>query len=366
MKNKTLSKLLSYGLLLVAGLTNTNNAIAQRLDTAVFYLKQVSNGSPVVTTPDNADFMRIILPPDGTDANLGIMEYDKNRKLIFVGKSDPGLPRTYTEGDVVLTGECITYFSNGKRHTIAHYVHGNKEGMEYMYNYDGTIYCSLKHLSVGRGANNTVLNWECYDQNGNNICTEGNGWWLSYENTHVALQGAVKNGLPDGLWKGSTKVIDSIKYTYLYKDGKYISGTGYDKTGKAYPFQRDHELAKYNQNDPISFIRIMRGHFKLPKNFDHKKMNLDTARFSFILEKDNSVSHIEFLGTADTALNNNLTAAFLKCGGWSTAKHYGIPLRLRITLPYRENGEYLNNKSDIYNTYKREIAYKIEILGDSH
>ena len=364
MTYKILSKQLKYCLLFLVGITILNSARAQRTDTAVFYLKYASNGYPVVTTADDADFMRIILPPDGTDPNLGVMEYDKNRKLMMVGKAEPGFPRTFTEGNVVLTGDCITYFSNGKRHTIAHYVHGIKEGMEYMYNYDGTIYCSLKHVSEGKGLNNTVLKWECYDQKGNNICTEGNGWWISYENSRVALQGAVKNGLPDGLWKGSTKAIDSIKYTYLYKDGKYISGTGYDKTGMAYPFQRDDELAKYNQNDPISFIRIMRGHFKLPKNFDHKKMNLDTARFSFILEKDNSASHIEFLGTVDTTLNNNLTAAFLKCRGWSTAKHYGIPLRLRITLPYRENGEYLDDKSDIYNTYKREIVYKIEILGN--
>jgi antitoxin component YwqK of YwqJK toxin-antitoxin module len=364
LKKKTLSKLFKYCLLFVAGIVNIKSATAQRTDTAVFYLKYASNGYPVVTTPDNADFMRIILPSDGTDENLNVMEYDKNRKLILVGKAEPGFPRTFTEGNVVLTGDCITYYSNGKRNTTSHYVHGNKEGMEYVYNYDGTIYCGLKHLSEGKGANNTVLKWECYDQKGNNICTDGNGWWLSYENSHIALQGAVKNGLPDGVWKGSTKVIDSIKYTYLYKDGKYISGIGYDKTGMAFPFVNDREQPSYNQNGPITFIRIMRDYFKRPKNFDAKKMNLDTAHFTFIVEKDNSISHIEFLGTADTALNNNLKAAFMKCRGWHTVKYYGVPFRLRIVFPYRESGGYLKQDTGVLDIYRREIDYKIGVLED--
>ncbi len=86
-------------------------------------------------------------------------------------------------------------------------------------------------------------------------------------------------------------------------------------------------------------------------------MALDTTHISFVIEKDGSLSTPEISGYTDTALKDALKDALSKCKGWTPRMLYGMPVRSRMTLSYKELGYYEGKN------YVEHIDYKEDILG---
>ncbi len=81
-----------------------------------------------------ADYYRLILPPDSGDNRYNIKEYYKGGKLKLVGKTDSGASfRDRTSATATYDGECISYFPNGVKSSVAYYKNGNKDGFEYTF-----------------------------------------------------------------------------------------------------------------------------------------------------------------------------------------------------------------------------------------
>lgn len=51
-------------------------------------------------------------------------------------------------GEVSLSGDCISFFPDGKKKSITYYSDGKKEGNEYLFYPTGTIYCLRKYLMI--------------------------------------------------------------------------------------------------------------------------------------------------------------------------------------------------------------------------
>lgn len=358
--------LFKHSMLLILITFCSVTAFGQKRDTAIFYFRNQGQDYYKVNTPDSADFIRMIIPPDDADNRLNVVEYYRNGNMKLIGKSEPYLPGTFATGDISLDGECVQYYLNGKKRNISEYKQGKKTGLEYAYNYNGGIYCVLKHTFEGSYMLPETLYWDCYDLKGKQICKGGNGWWIFYnENMGIQFQGPVKDGFQDGKWEGKAKVLDTVKYTCIFKSGKFISGVGYDKAGNSYPFSEAEVDPSYNEENPISFVRILRDYFRMPKNAGDRKRDLDTAHFSFIIEKDNSISHVSFLSPSDSVFTKSLVTAFEKCRNWTTTKFYGVPFRTRIIFPFRESGEVVNGPITMHGAevgYLRKMYYKAEVV----
>ncbi|HEY8784784.1 MAG TPA: hypothetical protein VIM16_24375 [Mucilaginibacter sp.] len=352
-------------LLILTSVFLINFAKGNGADTSIFYYKNDLQGSHRVNSIDEADYFRIILPPDSGDHLKNVKEYYKNGSIKFVGKFDPRSNRGYL-GDIIrLNGDCVSFFPNGKRYNIAHYSDGDKEGNEYFFYPNGSIYCYMKHLFKERAFK--TFFWDCYDVNGSMICKTGNGKWIIYDESlkHILSSGDVKNGYAEGEWHGRTGDADSIKYMYIYDKGVIVSATGYDKAGVAYPFTKLAEKADY-KDGAVNFVETFRSHLKLPKGPDGKKMFVDTVHISFIIEKDGQVSSFKVLGNVNDKLRNALAEAFAKCGGWSPSRYYGVPLRTEVIFPVDFISVYLDAysaKGNITQSYHRTVNFQFRIIG---
>ncbi|MDB5135842.1 MAG: hypothetical protein JWP37_2445 [Mucilaginibacter sp.] len=348
--------MLKYSLILFNCIIFINTAKCCNADTTVMYFKYINGIETSVQTRDSADFFMLIMPPDSADNHFNIKGFYKDGSTKFVGKSDSSANSLKT-GNVLLDGDYVYYYRNGKKASVMHYKAGHKDGFEYLYYPNGAIYSCMKH-QIGRSMLNEVLNWECYDAKGNMICKEGNGQWIHYDDAgHILEQGPVKSGLREGEWEGCAKLTSSIKYISKYSKGKFLSGAGYDSTGKTYSFIKEWEPPYFNETDPVTFIRIFHSHLIIPKDINGRKMSLDTIYFSFIIEKDGSISNVDVLESKDIRLKNNVNDAVMKCRRWSPALCYGVPLRSKLTFGYKISGGYIDN------FYSREITYRAEIIG---
>jgi hypothetical protein len=323
-----------YILFIAANTVLLNTAKCQKADTSVFYFKNDANGIYSVSSLGDADFVRMILPPDSADTRVNVKEFYKNGQIKFIGKSDPQPKDKFKPGEILLSGDCVSYYPNGKKQSITHYSKGIKEGLEYLYYPSGTIYYVTKYVNAHGMAREQRMNWECYNTDGNIICSNGNGRWIIYDRwfKNVIFQGPVKNGSMDGKWMGNTMRADSIKYTCDYQMGTFIAGVGYDKNGAAYPFIMEKEPATYQKESMVAFLGDLRRNLDLPRGTNRKKMTTDTILVSFIVGKDGYVTNVETSGDTTAALSSAIKTAMNKCHAWTPSRYFGVPFRTKIVL----------------------------------
>ena len=86
-------------------------------------------------------------------------------------------------------------------------------------------------------------------------------------------------------------------------------------------------------------------------------MSLDGLLFTFVIEKDGTLSNPGFVDNKGADLDESVKEALQKCKSWSPVQCYGVPLRCRLTFVYKEFGEYMGD------AYVTGIKYKAEIIG---
>jgi len=310
---------------LISFLFITISAICQTGDTTVSYFKNYPGFLPKkVITADSADFVRIVYPDSGSNL-YSIIEYYANGKKKFIGKTEQ------RPGDIYLPkiiGDCIGFFPNGKRKFTAHYDDDKILGLEYFFYPNGQLY-AVKKWFYNNAIYNSEMNWECYDENGNKICENGNGSWLIYDDdfSNIVFSGEVKKGLMNGEWQGYDILEDTIKYTCKYNGGALTSGLGYDKKGTAHQFKKFIVSTTYNRGGLFVFLDDLNRHLVLPKDAKGKKINIDSAYISFVIEKDGRLSELKLIGNTNDQLQTALDDAVKKCGEWLPIMYYGIPYR---------------------------------------
>jgi len=342
---------------------NTAKSSSKSADTAIMFFKTINGFGQSVHTLDEADYFMLIIPPDSTDDRYNIQGFYKNGKLKFVGKGDPSANSLKT-GSVLLDGDYISYYPNGKRASTAHYQKGYKDGLEYFYYANGKMYSCHKHILGSTILRDQALYWECYDADGNQICNNGNGRWITYDDSckSIKLEGQVVKGRMEGEWKGVVSTPVPIKYSYQYKEGNILSSVGYDQTGKAYPFKNEIERAAY-RSGAITFIDVLRSNIKLPRDSAGKKMSIDTVHISFVIEKDGHLDEFNVMGNVAPQLKEAIFAGLLKCHDWTPERIFGIPFRTQIVLPLNEISGYTSNSSR--SAYRKEVFYKEKIIKDN-
>jgi antitoxin component YwqK of YwqJK toxin-antitoxin module len=286
-------------------------------------------GKRIVSSMDSADYFMLIIPPDSTDNRYIIKQYYKNGHIMFDGKADPRRTNPHTNV-VVMDGDYIKYYNNGKKLETGKYDKGYLVGFVYRFYPSGRLYSCIKH---NYGYKDEQLKWECYDQIGTMVCKNGSGHWLTYDDgcKNLELEGEVVRGVMEGEWSGEISYPDTIAYKITYDRGQRISSISYDKTGRTYSFKYKFEIAVYKYDVDV-FVYRMLNHIHIPKDPNGKKKNIDDIKFSFTVEKNGSIDHFQMEGTADDELKNSIFAALQKCQEWQPYRIYGVPFRSVLTF----------------------------------
>jgi antitoxin component YwqK of YwqJK toxin-antitoxin module len=355
----TIASLKKVFLIVIVCVLLFNTAKSQSRDTTYSYYKYMSASNhnlEQVWTANNADLIRVIYPPDQATKSIPVRQFYSDGKISFVGSYDLVY---YEKGKQYrLTGDCISFFPNGKRENVAHYTNGRLNGIEYNFYENGKVYWSKKHAISKDGYSSDMTYWDFFNTVGSQLCREGNGEWVDYDASFKPIiQGFVKNGLKDGRWHGKTNQADSISYVFVYKNGKFVSGEG-SRLGKIYPFKWEIEHSSITESW-LKFIEKVRKNFK-GANANYIKMaELDTARIRFVVGVDGKLSDAEIVGNNDPALREILQNALNKCTGETPVKYYGVPIRTKITMGFKDDFKETESRSSSINT-----TQSLQITGE--
>ncbi len=225
-------------LILLLGLLVFQKANAQvGKDTAMYFFNKLGF---LVFDKDSADYIRFVMP---LDKKTGLYQIDEIRP-----NGQPKLISYSKTRDIIFQREstCTDYYPNGKKMTTAIYKDGIIAGDRINYYPNGKLYTLETYINDKK-----FVMTECRDSTGKILAENGNGTWRRYDKLDrvpdyksITMEGQISNGLQEGEWHGFTD--DAGRFVCTYNAGKVISGTGYDKSGKEYPFTQLIAEPKYH------------------------------------------------------------------------------------------------------------------------
>lgn len=320
-----INNMLKPALLLILGLFVAETLSAQmksynpKKDTIVYYLKYPNN---VVYKKGDADYFRIILPPDPNSKTklFGVNEFYPDGQIKLLGFS--------VNSDLYLSfqGTCTEYFANGHVKKITNYDKGTPTDTLITYYPNGKLYFKEKYKKKG----DLILN-ECADSTGKILANNGNGYWVKYGRDFKLItgEGKVMDGLPEGEWHGI--VNDSVKYSCVYSKGVVISGQDPEQLSDTKIFTAVKTEPRF-KGGIESFNDFLLGNIHYPDNA--KKNNIQGKVFvTFVVEKNGTLSNLRIATGIDKDLDAEALRVLKLSPPWIPGSQNGKPLRVQYTVP---------------------------------
>jgi antitoxin component YwqK of YwqJK toxin-antitoxin module len=280
----------------------------------VFYFK---NNGQKVPTVDSADFIRAINVPDSGSTLFGIVDYYRNSKPKLMGKSS-------TIDPPVFEGQCVTFYSNGKRESVFSYTGGILTGTGYFFYPNGKLHATLEYDSVlTKPAEERASIVSCLDTNGTALVTNGTGRYVDYHMATGAIseEGPIKNGKPDGQWNGNYPA-EKVKYTDTYSNGKFVSGYCITANGTRYTYTSRQQSPEFKGGE-AAFIAYIKKKFKYPATLKNKSA---PAVLTFFIDESGKVSQGRLLGNITPEINKTIIGAINASPNWKPAIQNGLPI----------------------------------------
>lgn len=192
----------------------------------VFYFK--TNGTRV-GSKDSADYYRVITKTDS--AGTLFIDYNQDNSIRIRG---------FTSGQAtepgIVTGNFTSYYKNGKLFE-RHEFESRHPTKTFRYFQNGALMQYVLH------DNKTFIDRIMFeaDSLGNANISNGEGAGKqtltsmhdSFTET-VSMEGPFKNGLKEGLWKGTDD--KGLSFEQIYEKGRVVSGTSRTQSGKSYHY----------------------------------------------------------------------------------------------------------------------------------
>jgi len=309
-------------------------AQAQKRDTLLYYM---NNDGAAVADKSRADYFLYIMPADRSSGKVlyPVYEYypNGNRRLVSNSKNNT-LKRLQFEGP------CITYYPDGKKKEISNLKNGVALGELTQYYPNGKLYDVVKcRAPVG------ISLITCRDTAGNILADHGKGYWLKFNDDRDKLlsKGRILDSLEDGEWTGP--VHDTGRFICLYKKGMIVSGTGYDRSGKGYPFTetttepvfkgKKHAFSDYVKQNLIYPKQVLEDHVQatIYVRITVEKYGVIKGVYTDWLYApgDNDLSN-------DYKLMCSAAISVIKSSPpWVPGTLYGMPVRTKMTVPVNFN-----------------------------
>ncbi|MDP9046603.1 MAG: hypothetical protein M3N14_00600 [Bacteroidota bacterium] len=207
----------------------------------------------VITNPDSADYYRVLNSQN--DESFNFTEYHNDGSRIEASA-------TGSLSDPVYRGIATYYYKTGKVAIKKEYSgHGSLLKTEGYYP-NGVLMYVTYHQGVGSGE---VLGYDA-DSSGNAHVINGNGVRQETDSVrlageHFTMKGPYKDGLKEGVWKGSDD--KGLRFEQSFLAGRFVSGTATSNVGKKYHYTKLFEYPRF-KGDFDKFNRSILANLKNP------------------------------------------------------------------------------------------------------
>jgi len=311
-------------LLTFALLFTTVCCFAQRQN--VYFLK---NNGKYVTTRDSSDYVRVVREPDSASALYNVFEFYPNGKNKLIGKSSVIDPPKFE-------GQCMEYYANGKRKSIANYKSGQFTGEEYEFYPNGKPYRVKKYpdsIDVNDMLQDDYLVITEFDSLGNALVIDGNGYYKGLDDhfKNIEEEGNLKDGYRSGMWKGhdwGSKII----YMETYDNGKLISGVSVGEKGDSVKYSKSRDVEPQYKGGLQAFLNYVGNNVVYP---DYERAHNIQGRviLKFIVERSGKVSDVEVLSPVSEAIDKEAVRVITESPDWIPGTEYGRKIRVSYTIP---------------------------------
>ena len=292
----------------------------------VYFLK---NDGTHVTTPDSADYMRIVSEPDPGSALYNVTEYYLNKNKKLIGKSSAINPPRFE-------GQCLTFYKNGVRQSIINYENGLLAGDQYDFYPNGKAWDVKEYPDNNGRYSDTSDNYlikECYDSLGTATVKNGNGYYKGVEGiflSSVNEEGNVKNGKRDGLWKGDDKTL-KLTFNETYEDGKLITGTATYDDGTTATYTAREVVPQFT-GGLQAFGNYLAKSIRYPVDA-REKYKQGRVIISFVVEKDGNIGNVTVAASVYPSLDAEAARAIKNSPKWIPGIQFGKPVRVLYSAP---------------------------------
>lgn len=190
------------------------------------------------TTPDKYVYTRVITNYSQKSVRYVVTDFYRNGRKRMTGAT---LDRDILKKD----GEFVYYYNNGSKERVINYADDHKVGKEFSW-YDNKNIKSEKENSwnsTTKTSQTLIRNF--WNKDNEQTVSNGEG---EYEDSDefITEKGSVKNGLKEGVWKG-TDLLNKISFVENYEKGVLISGTSMDENNVKHSYSSLNQ--KYNSKN---------------------------------------------------------------------------------------------------------------------
>jgi TonB family protein len=308
-------------------------AFAQKRN--VYFLK---NDGARVKTKDSADYIRIVSEPDSGTVLYNVKDYYLDGKLKLIGKSSEVDPP-------VFEGQCVTFFSSGKRKSIIGFKSGYMDGDSYQYYPNGKPYVIRRYSTTftnGRPYFDDMI-VTCNDSAGKAMVINGNGHFIDFDDEFklIIAEGDVVNGKPDGDWIRKQILTDKINGndSITFKD-HYIKGVFAGSTNISVIYKRgdSSQVFKPVEVQPefiggeAALAKFLQRNIRYPV-FAKENNIAGKVYIQFVVERDGSITDIKVIRSPHDVISQEAIRVMNLSPKWQPGMQGGPPVRVVFTFP---------------------------------
>lgn len=301
-----------------------------------YFLDSLKN----ITTEPNSKYIRVVENYKNQEKLFLFTDYYRsgkvNMKAISTKKDKPNFQ-----------GPRIEYYENGVKKQESNYIDNNLNGKQLEW-YDNGEKKSEKEISWDSENKNAIIKIvQFWNKDKQQTVIDGNG---QYEDTNENIyeKGPIKQGKKEGVWEGKN-LKENYTFSEIYRDGKFISGISADENNNKYPYKEFTENAK-PEKGMTDFYQHIGRNYKTP-NVEGLKGKI---YFTFIINKDGSVSNIRVLRDLGYGTGTEGIKAISSYKKWIPGKTRGIPSKTSFSLPISIMSSGVENHQG-FETYESEI-----------
>lgn len=281
----------------------------------VIYLDSTS----IETTDEDYKYIRVIKEYYSSNKKTyTVKDYYKSQKLQMIGTS--------SDKDILKEeGPFVYYYENGNKKLAVSYSNSKKTGKEFNWYEDGNPKSELEYFEK-KGEVVFKVN-SFWNPEKEQTVINGNGH-LKEVNEEVEQSGKIKDGFPDGIWKGKG-IETQYTFTENYENGKLISGISIDSLNIGHHYKIIFQKAE-PKSGMQSFYRSISESLYLPEN-----KTFGSLYIYFIINKEGNLIELRVLKGLSTVLNERTIATIINAGKWNPGLIRGIPAQGSYTIPVR-------------------------------
>lgn len=275
------------------------------------------------TNSENYKYIRIVEEYYSDKKFYKVKDYYKSKALQMIGMSS-------NRDRMIEEGQFIYYYENGNKQATVNYWNGKKVGKEFAWYENGNVKSEVEYFENSDDRFRFKINNYWNPQKEQKV-TNGNGDFEYNNEGHFEQRGKVKNGYPDGIWKGKST---DYKYTFTeyYENGKLVSGSSIDSLNveRSYKVTMQPAVPKRGME---SFYLYLERSIAMYYQRDRSDLAGQKILLSFVVDIDGTLIEPTIIKGIDPILDKKVVKAVLKAKKWNPGFERGIPMRVLYSLP---------------------------------